>query len=133
MTQELERADLAGLAERYSAAWIARDVDGVVALHTPESLFVSHGRPQTARGHEALRTAFSDVFETYPQFGVDTHRLLFGDTHWVLDWTLSFEPPGQARRGFRCVDVVEVSDGLVARKDTYVDTAEARTAVRSAQ
>ncbi len=125
--------DLPDLAERYSAAWVGHDVDAIVALHTADSRFHSHGRGRAVQGREALRTEFAEVFSRYPDFGVNVHRLLFGDRHWVLDWTLTFQPAGGGRRGFRCIDLVEVTDdGLVSSKDTYFDFAEVTAAMAAA-
>ena len=80
-----------------------------------------------------MRTEFTQIFERYPGFGVETHRLLLGERHWTLDWTLTFEPPGKTRRGFRALDVVEVDDnGFVTRKDTFFDFAQVKAALEAA-
>ena len=53
--------------------------------------------------------------------------MFYGDDHWVLDWALI---SGDIR--FDCLDIVVVSpDGLVARKDTFVDTAQFAAALGS--
>ncbi|NUS43780.1 MAG: nuclear transport factor 2 family protein, partial [Mycobacteriaceae bacterium] len=99
-------------------------------LHTADSQFQSHGRIQAVAGREALRAEFARVLAFYPGFGCETHRLLFGPAHWVLDWTLTFDSEDGTRRGFHCLDIVEVSDdGLVSRKDTFFDHAQAKAAV----
>lgn len=129
MTTPSTALDLSAIAKRYFAAWEARDVDAIVALHTPDSQFQAHGRGGAVHGREALRQEFAHVFELYPGFGFEERRLLFGDGHWVLDWTLTFQRPGEDRRGVHCLDVIEVaSDGLVTRKDTFFDFAELKAA-----
>lgn len=129
MTTRSTAQDLPVIAKRYFAAWEAHDVDAIVALHTPDSQFQAHGRGAAVHGREALRREFTHVFELYPAFGFDERRLLFGSAHWVLDWTLTFQRPGEDRRGVHCLDVVEVApDGLVARKDTFFDFAELKAA-----
>ena len=51
--------------------------------------------------------------------------MLYGEDHWVLDWALI---SGDIR--FDCLDVVVVSpDGLVARKDTFVDMVQMQAAL----
>ncbi|GAA3989335.1 hypothetical protein GCM10022247_04850 [Allokutzneria multivorans] len=121
--------DLSEIAKRYFAAWGARDVDAIVALHTPDSQFQAHGRGTAVHGREALREEFAHVFELYPGFGFDERRTLYGTGHWVLDWTLTFQRPGEERKGVHCLDVVEVApDGLVSRKDTFFDFAELKAA-----
>ena len=133
MADPSSRPDLPTLAQRYSAAWIAHDVDAIVALHTADSRFHSHGRNRAAQGREALRTEFAAVFRRFPNFGVQVHRLLFGDRHWVLDWTLTFQPTGGESHGFRCLDLVEVTDdGLISSKDTHFDFTEFTAAMAAA-
>jgi hypothetical protein len=112
--------DLEALSERYLAAWTARDLDAIVALHTAGSVFRVHAGGEPARGKEAVRAAFADVFERFPGFAFEVDRLLLGEGHWVLDWTLVSDGDGGELR-LDCLDVVVVADGLVARKDTYVD------------
>ena len=133
MTNPSTVLDLREIAKQYFAAWEAHDVDAIVALHTPDSQFQAHGRAGAVHGRDALRREFAHVFELYPGFGFEERRLLFGDGHWVLDWTLTFQRPGEDRRGVHCLDVVEVaSDGLVARKDTFFDFAELKAAFAGA-
>ena len=51
--------------------------------------------------------------------------MLYGEDHWILDWALI---SGDIR--FDCLDVVNVSpDGLVARKDTFIDAAQLQAAM----
>jgi hypothetical protein len=121
--------DIAAIAERYAAAWLSRDPAAILALHAPHSTFQAHGRTGLIDGLDALRAEFTQIFERYPEFGFETHRLLLGERHWTLDWTLSFHPPGKTRRGFRALDVVEVNDnGLVKSKDTFFDFAQVKAA-----
>jgi hypothetical protein len=123
------KLDLAAIADRYAAAWLSHDPEAILALHAPDSTFQAHGRGAEVRGEAALLQEFAGVFERYPGFGVETHRLLLGDGHWTLDWTLTFQPPGKERRGFHALDVVEVdSAGLITRKDTFFDYAQVKAA-----
>ena len=109
--------DLKAISERYFAAWAGRDPDAIVALHTDDTQFWTHIGTVPVRGREAVRAAFAEMFERFPAFAFETYRVLYGQRHWVLDWALIF---GETR--FDCVDIVDVSvDGLVARKDTFID------------
>jgi hypothetical protein len=126
---EQTKLDLAAIAGRYADAWLAHDPEAIVALHAEDSTFQAHGRGAEARGKAALLKEFAEVFQRYPNFGVETRRLLLGDRHWTLDWTLTFQPEGKERRGFHALDVVEVdAKGLVTRKDTFFDYAEVKAA-----
>jgi SnoaL-like domain len=126
---EHDRLNVAAIAERYAAAWLSHNPKAILALHAPGSTFQAHGRTGAISGLDALRPEFAQIFERYPGFGVETHRLLLGERHWTLDWTLTFQPPGQSRRGFRALDVVEIDEnGLVTRKDTFFDFAQFKAA-----
>ncbi len=130
---KLANLNVAAIAERYAAAWMARDPAAIVELHAQDSIFQAHGRSGEVQGHRALLNEFSEIFERYPGFNVVTHRLLLGERHWTLDWNLTFQPPGHERRGFRAVDIVEIdNDGLVTRKDTFFDYAQVKAAMQIA-
>ena len=113
----VQQLDLKAISERYFAAWAERDPDAIVALHTDDTWFWSHLGGEPAVGREAVRGTFAEIFEQFPDFTWETYRVLYGEDHWVLDWALI---SGDLR--FDCLDVVVVSpDGLVARKDTFID------------
>ena len=117
--------DLRAISERYFAAWAARDPDAIVALHTEDTQFWTHLAGEPVAGRDAVRATFAELFVTFPDFSFETYRVLYGDDHWVLDWALI---SGDIR--FDCLDVVVVSpDGLVARKDTFVDTVQLQAAM----
>ena len=128
------RLDLEGISERYFAAWEARDPEAIVAMHSEDTRFWSHLGTEPVRGREAVRATFAELFERFPEFGVEVHRVLFGRDFWVLDWALSFKPEGGTERAaFDCLDVVNLSDeGLVARKDTFVDMVQLQAALPEA-
>ncbi len=117
--------DLKAISERYFAAWAARDPDAIIALHTDDTRFWTHLGGEPVVGREAVRATFAEIFEQFPGFSFETYRVLYGDNHWVLDWALI---SGDIR--FDCLDVVDVSpDGLVARKDTFIDAAQLQAAM----
>lgn len=112
--------------DRYSAAWTARDPDRIAALHTPETVFRLRLDQPPVTGREQVRATFAALFEQWPEFGFATDRVHLGPHHWVLDWTLTsvLTDPDGTRRSVRfdCADIVVVdSEGLVERKDTFVD------------
>ena len=108
------------LAESYGAAWEAHDVDAVVALHTTESVFHVHGLGEKAFGRNAVRFLVAALLEQVPDVHFEHKRVYVGADHLALEYDMS----GTARGSrFVCdgVDVIAVRDGLVARKDTYLD------------
>ena len=122
---QITQQDLKTVSERYFAAWAARDPDAIVALHTEDTQFWTHLGAAPVRGREAVRAAFAEIFEQFPNLTWETYRVLYGEDHWILDWALI---SGDIR--FDCLDVVDVSpDGLVARKDTFIDAAQLQAAM----
>jgi steroid delta-isomerase-like uncharacterized protein len=123
------------LAERYGEAWNRQDLDAIMDLHTDDSVFVAHaaGTPP-AEGKDAVREAFAGYLALLPDINFAERALHVGDDHWVLESTLSgtiagsIEVEGEklgesgARVEVDCVDVIEVRDGLVASKQTYLDS-----------
>jgi uncharacterized protein (TIGR02246 family) len=126
--------DLKEISERYFAAWEARDPEAIVALHTEDTRFTSRLGMEPVRGREAVRDHFAELFERFPEFGFETYRVLYGPDFWVLDWALTFKPEGAEETArFDCLDVVNVSpQGLVARKDTFVDMVQLQAALPQA-
>jgi ketosteroid isomerase-like protein len=122
---QITQQDLKAISERYFAAWAKRDPDAIVALHTDNTQFWTHLGSEPVQGREAVRGAFAEIFEQFPDFTWETYRVLYGADHWILDWALI---SGDIR--FDCLDVVNVSpDGLVARKDTFVDAVQLQAAL----
>jgi hypothetical protein len=123
--------DTQAAQQRYFAAWEARDPDAIAALHTEDTVYWSRLGSEPVRGRDAVRQTFAELFERFPQLSFETNRLLFGPDFWIFDWVLKFVPEGAADPvGFDAVDVVQLSpDGLVARKDTFVDYVQAQAAV----
>jgi ketosteroid isomerase-like protein len=121
--------DLPAISERYFAAWAAHDPNAIVALHAKDTQFWTHLGAGPAQGREAVRAAFAEIFEQFPDFTWETYRVLYGADHWILDWALI---SGAVR--FDCLDVVSVSpDGLVVRKDTFIDAMQLQAALGVAQ
>lgn len=117
MGMQMMKLDLKAISENYFAAWAAHDPDAIVALHTADTQFWMHMGGDPVVGRDAVRSTFADIFTQFPDLTWETYRVLFGEDHWILDWALI---SGGVR--FDCLDVVNVSpEGLVARKDTFVD------------
>ena len=122
---QVTAVDLEEVTDRYFAAWEARDPDAIVALHTEDTQFWMHMGGEPVVGCDAVRATFAAVFEQFPELTWETYRVLYGEDHWILDWALI---SGEIR--FDCLDVVNVApDGLVVRKDTFVDAAQLQAAM----
>jgi steroid delta-isomerase-like uncharacterized protein len=123
------------LAARYGEAWNRQDLDAIMDLHTDDCVFVAHaaGSPP-AEGKEGVREAFAGYIAMMPDINFAERSLHIGENHWVLESTMTgtveraieVEGESMGERGARievdCVDVIEVRDGLVAGKHTYLDS-----------
>ena len=107
-------------AMRYSAAWAAHDPDAIVAMHTDDSVFHIHGAVEPAVGRDAVRDAIAALFEQSPDLRFEPQRVHFGEDHFVSEYVVSGTREGTQ---FACdgIDVFTLREGLVARKDTYLD------------
>lgn len=108
------------LAGPYAMAWAAHDANAVAALHTQDSIFHVHGLGDAALGVEAVRQLAAEFFALAPDLHFEAKRVYLGPDHLTFEYDMSGTTAGQP---FVCdgVDVIAVSDGLVARKDTYLD------------
>ena len=123
------------LAARYGEAWNRQDLDAIMDLHADDCVFVAHaaGSPP-AEGKEGVREAFAGYIAMMPDINFAERSLHIGEDHWVLESTMTgtveqaieVEGESMGERGARievdCVDVIEVRDGLVASKHTYLDS-----------
>jgi uncharacterized protein (TIGR02246 family) len=126
------------LFDRYAEAWATCDPDAIVELHSPDTTFWLRSGGQPVRGRDAVSAAFAGVFAQWPEFGFDVHRVLIGPDHWILDWALTAVLTGVdgTPRPVRldCIDVVTIdADGLVTRKDTFVDYLQLQNALTGAR
>lgn len=114
--------DIAALSERYAQTFATRDTRALGALHSEDGVFWLHTGQEAARGRSAIETAFAEVFETWPNLRFRAQRTLFGADFWVLDWVL-FADFGDQTVEFELTDTVALDrDGLVHRKDTWVNS-----------
>ena len=138
MTQTVE-ITIEELAERYGNAWNEHDLDAIMEMHAPDSVFQLNiaGAPEVV-GVDAIREAFAGLFAAWPDIHFDTDRLYTISELLVHEYTITAtlavpfpigglvaEPTG-APISFRGVDVIPMEGGLVKRKDTYLDLVAAQ-------
>ena len=108
------------LAGRYHQAWADRDPGAITALHSDDSVFHMHGVAPEAVGRPAVATLVTTLVDLIPDLAFAPMRGYLGSDHMVIEYAMSGSIDGRA---FVCdgVDVLAVSDGMVTRKDTYLD------------
>lgn len=126
--------EIQALADRYGELWNSQDVDGIVALHAPDGVFQLHiPGGEEAVGRDAIREAFAGFVAQLPDIHFEPVRLRTGADFWVLESRMSgtvsapievdgerLDAPG-TKIEVDFLDVIAVADGLLARKDSYLD------------
>jgi steroid delta-isomerase-like uncharacterized protein len=129
----LNGTELQQFIDRYNQAWNEHDVDAIVEMHTPDSVFENHTTGDVNVGREAIGTAIHGIFTVFPDLRFETRRAYIRDDLVVQEWTargthlgkmnragLEVEPTGKSVE-YRGMDVIPIENGLVARKDVYSD------------
>ena len=114
-------AEIQELAVRYGAAWAARDVDAITALHTDDTVFHLHGGGEPAIGRDATREAIAAALAQWPDIRFERKRVHIGEGHFVSEYEMSATTADGQLLVCDGADVFTVTDGRVARKDTYLD------------
>ena len=108
------------LAVQYGQAWAEHEPDAIIALHTEDTVFHMHDVAEPACGRAAVRDAVAGVLDQSPDLHFEPTRVMFGTDHFVSEYKMSGTAHGKP---FACdgVDVFTLRDGLIARKDSYID------------
>ncbi len=118
----------------YGDAWASHDPDAIAAFHAEDGIFHLHADGEPVRGREAIRATFAGLLAQWPDLDfVEEHKQI-GDWGWVVRWRMSgtLAESAEVAEGVRAeagtqfnvdaVDVIEVSDGLLTAKHTYLDS-----------
>jgi hypothetical protein len=111
----------AEITPQYFAAWDDHDVDRIASFHAENGTYHLHAGGEPSEGRDAIREAFQGIFDLLPGFKSEINQVIHGDSHWVLDWTMTAD----GGISLHMVDVVQLDeDGLIASKDVYADVAQ---------
>jgi uncharacterized protein (TIGR02246 family) len=105
------------LVDAFNAAWGAHDLDAALALITDDCLFDSTGPAPDGtahKGRDAVRAAWAPIFADAAA-SFTTEDAFVADDRWVQTWRYDF-----AGGHIRGIDVIEVRDGRISAKLSYV-------------
>jgi hypothetical protein len=130
--QVAQPSPLAAVFERYHVGWESRDPEMIASLHSEDTVFWLHDGSEPVKGRDALRQHSAGLFAAF-NFRHVTERLLFGEDHWILEWTMVLslaEPNGSPFTArVEMLDVVTVNAAReVVRKDVYVNGKQSQAA-----
>ena len=120
--------------DHYVETFSTKDPAAIVQNHAENGTFWLHTGGPAVTGREAISKTFAGFFSSWPEFGFDIRRVVFAENHWVLDWAITAVLTG--KDGIRhaisidALDVIDVDvDGLVSRKDTWIDGGQLKAAL----
>ena len=115
--------DLFELLNRFADAWNRHDLDALMSMMTDDCVFQASAGPQVdgqrSEGTQAVRAAYADVFETFP----DAHWA--GATHFIAgdrgvsEWTFTGTRDDGSRVEVTGCDLFTFRDGRIAVKNSY--------------
>jgi uncharacterized protein (TIGR02246 family) len=120
------KPDLERLVERYNQAWNDQDLDVIAGLHAADVVFHNHTAGECVEGADAVRTHIGGIFARWPDLRFRGRRLYVGGDFVVSEWTATATHPDGRRLEWDGIDVFPFRGGLIARKDVYSSSHEAR-------
>jgi steroid delta-isomerase-like uncharacterized protein len=122
------------LFHAYGDSWASHDADAIAAFHAEDGIFHLHAEGVPVQGREAIRHTFAGFLAQWPDLAFAEQTSHLFDGGWVVRWTMSgtLAESGEvvegesAEAGARfevdAVDVIEVADGELTAKHTYLDS-----------
>jgi len=107
-------------AKEYSGAWAVHEPDAIAAMHTDDSVFELHDVGAPATGRAAVRDLIATLLTAVPDLRFEPRRVHFGDEHFVTEYVMTGTAEGKPF-AIAGADVFTMREGLVGRKDTYLD------------
>ena len=116
-------ADHLKLLERFAEAWNRHDPDALMLMMTDDGVFDASAGPDVhgrrSEGKQAVRAAYAEVFETFPDAHWANARHFVAGNRGVSEWTFT----GTRRDGTRVevagCDLFTFRDGKIAIKNSY--------------
>lgn len=143
MTLSMSPTDTARMFSEYAAAWARHDPDEIASFHTDDSAFTVAALGVRSSGRAEVREAVAQVCRLWPDIEFQERRLYTTADFIVFESTMLGTlaqplPVGDAvvwpngrRVALDIVDLIEVRDGGVHRKDTYLDALGYLAAMRA--
>jgi taurine dehydrogenase small subunit len=121
--EEITQGARLQLLENFANAWNRHDIDAILAMMTTDCVFDASGGPAVNgthyEGQEAVRAAFQQVFDTYPDAQWAGARHFVAGDRGVSEWTFSGTRADGSRLEVHGCDLFTFRDGKIAVKNSY--------------
>lgn len=107
----------------FNDALNARDIEGMMALLTPSSVFENtHPPPDGTRfeGLNAVRAFWEDFFQSSSTARIEPEEIFALGQRCVMRWTYHWIDQEGKQGHIRGVDIYTIQEGLIAEKLSYV-------------
>ena len=134
MATTAEQTTIEEIAARYGEAWNSQDLEAILAHHAEDGVFQLHAGAEPVQGIGAVRATFAGFLAQWPDINFEEQRLITDGGGWLFASTMSgtlaqplelagavIAEPG-AKIAVDALDVIDVRDGLIAAKHTYLDS-----------
>ena len=115
--------DTIALLERFMAAWNAHDVEALLDFMTDDGVFQSSVGPAplgtTAVGRDALRRAYSAIWQTYPDAQWTNGRHFAAGNNACSEWIFIGTKADGTKVEVQGCDLFTLRNGKIAVKNSF--------------
>ena len=112
------------MLEQFADAWNRHDIDAIMAMMTPDCVFMTGGGPEVvgARydGAEAVRERFIEVWTQVPDVRFENARHFVSGDRGVSQWTFTGHRTDGKRVEMAGLDLFTFRGDRIAVKDSYL-------------
>ncbi len=109
--------------QAFADAWNRHDVDALMSFMTDDCVFEASAGADVCGtrsvGHEAVRTAFAEVWTVFPDAHWGGARHFVQGDRGVSEWTFTGTRADGSRVEVHGCDLFTFRDGKIATKDSY--------------
>ena len=124
----LDKANIAAFVEEWMAAWNRHDLEGVLHGMSDDVVF-EHWTGRVVRGKSLLARVWQPWFAAHGDFRFEIKSLCIDQAEqtfnfeWRLEWPSPESGHGGQREVREGVDLIQLRDGKVLSKRSYIKTA----------
>ena len=109
--------------QSFADAFNAHDIDGIMTRMSDDCVFEASSGPdvdgQKFIGQEQVRSAFLDVFATFPDAHWDNPRHFFSQTRGFTEWVFSGTKKDGTKVEVTSCDLFTFKNGKITVKNSY--------------